>query len=309
MARPFRPGAARLPSRRRERDTLAKLTVATCQFPISADIGVNARHVRRQMRQASRSGAHLAHFSECCLSGYAGVELESIAQIDWDLLRDETDSIMALARELGLWVVLGSTHRLSGEHKPHNSLYVIDAAGDIVTRYDKLFCTGRLEPEPTEDLAHYSPGSEFITFDLSGVRIGLLICHDFRYPELYRIYTGRGVQLMLHSYHNAGMAADRLQFYHENVTFTMRAAAASNHIWISANNGCHPHAWSSFVVNPAGELVGRLRRHRAGVLVTEIDTEIDLWDPSVDWRARCIAGVHHSGELVDDPRSEDRQSL
>ena len=89
----------------------------------------------------------------------------------------------------------------------------------------------------------------------------------------------------------------------------LRAAAASNHLWISANNGSHHHAWSSFVVDPAGDVVDRLRRHRPGVLVTEIDTEIDLWDASADFRARCIAGVHHSGELVDDPRSTDRHNL
>jgi deaminated glutathione amidase len=288
---------------------MAKLTLATCQFPISADIRANARHVRRQMQQASRRGARIVHFSECCLSGYAGIELESPTQIDWALLREETETIMALAGELGVWVALGSTHPLTGDHKPHNSLYVIDDQGALATRYDKLFCTGRVQPEPAEDLAHYSPGSEFVAFTVDGVRIGVLICHDFRYPELYRVHVGRGVQLMLHSYHNAGMAADRLHFYHENVTFTMRAAAASNHVWISANNGSHRYAWSSFVVNPAGDVVGRLRRHRAGVLVTEIDTEIDLWDASVDWRARCIAGVLHSGELVEDPRSDDRQSL
>ena len=288
---------------------MANLTLATCQFPISADVRANARHVRRQMQQANRRGADLAHFSECCLSGYAGVELESTAEVDWAALREETKGIMDLAGELGLWVVLGSTHPLSGDHKPHNSLYVIDDRGTLVNRYDKLFCTGRLEPEPADDLAHYSPGSEFVTFSVRDVKIGLLICHDFRYPELYRVYKSRGVQLMLHSYHNAGMAAERLHFYHENVTFTMRAAAASNHVWISANNGCHPYAWSSFVVNPAGDLVGRLPRHRAGMLVKEIDTEIDLWDPSVDWRSRCIAGVLHSGELVEDSRSRDRHNL
>ena len=288
---------------------MAKLTLATCQFPISADIAANARYVRRQMRRSHKHGVHLVHFSECCLSGYAGVELDSISDIDWNLLRRETERIMALAAELGLWVVLGSTHQLSGNHKPHNSLYVIDEWAELVTRYDKMFCTGRLEPEPVDDLLHYSPGHEFITFDVCGVHVGLLICHDFRYPELYRIYKGRGVQLMLHSYHNAGMAEDRLQFYHDNVTFTMQAAAASNFLWISANNGSQPHAWSSFVVNPAGIVIGRLRRHSAGVLVHEIDTEIDLWDPSIDWRGRCIAGVYHSGELVDDPRSGDRSAL
>ena len=51
---------------------MAVLKVATCQFPVSADIGGNLRYVKRQMDTASRRGARVAHFPEGALSGYAG---------------------------------------------------------------------------------------------------------------------------------------------------------------------------------------------------------------------------------------------
>lgn len=57
-------------------------------------------------------------------------------------------------------VVLGSAHRLSGAHKPHNSLYVLSDAGKIVERCDKRFCSGPVD-EQSGDLAHYSPGNHF----------------------------------------------------------------------------------------------------------------------------------------------------
>jgi deaminated glutathione amidase len=288
---------------------MTQLTLATCQFPVSGDIVANAGHIMRQMAEAHWEGAGLVHFSECSLSGYAGIHYGSTVAIDWELLRQQAERIMARAAELGVWVVLGSTHRLAGEHKPHNSLYVINDHGRLITRYDKLFCCGRGEPEPTEDLAHYSPGSQFITFDCRGVQVGMLICHDFRYPELYREYKRRKVDLMLHSYHNADMAQDKLAYYQKQVTFTMQAAAASNFLWISANNSSAPAAWPSFVVNPAGLVTGRLRHRRAGVLVTPIDTAADLWDASCYWRDQCLAGVLHSGVAVSDPRSDDRTTL
>ena len=50
--------------------------------------------------------------------------------------------VMALAGGLRLWTVVGSAHRLSGDHKPHNCAYVIDASGALVDRYDKRFCAG-----------------------------------------------------------------------------------------------------------------------------------------------------------------------
>ena len=48
------------------------LKVATCQFPVSADAGQNAGWITRQMREAARQGARVAHFPEGALSGYAG---------------------------------------------------------------------------------------------------------------------------------------------------------------------------------------------------------------------------------------------
>lgn len=129
------------------------------------------------------------------------MEFESFEGFDWPALVEGTLEVQQLARELGVWVVVGSSHRLSGEEKPHNCMYVIYDNGAIVDRYDKLFAVGSTS-EDDNDLAHYSPGSHFSVFEVKGVRCGVLICHDFRYDELYREYLLRGVQLMLHSYHN-----------------------------------------------------------------------------------------------------------
>ena len=172
-----------------------KITIATCQFPITSEIRRNLGYVKRQMKAARAKGADLAHFSECCLGGYAGVDLPSLEGYDWDLLQRSVQEVTELARELGLWLILGSNHRLSGDHRPHNSLYLIDPKGQILDRYDKRFCTGS-RTQAEDDLSHYSPGNRFVVFEVNGVRCGLQICHDFRYPELYREYKRREVQLM-----------------------------------------------------------------------------------------------------------------
>ena len=181
---------------------MARLVLATCQFEIEKEVAKNLRGVTRQMKLAKSKGAQLVHFSEACLSGYLGSELESVAELDWGAVSQAMREIMSLAGKLRLWVVVGCNHRLSGKHKPHNSLYVIDDGGRLVNRYDKMFCTG--DCDDSGDLRHYSPGQAFVTFRVQQVTCGLLICHDFRYPELFREYKRRGVQLMLVSFHNAG---------------------------------------------------------------------------------------------------------
>ena len=289
-----------------------RLTVATCQFPVTTDISRNLSFVLRQMKTASRLGAKVAHFSEACLSGYAGVEFESFAGFDWDLLTQSTRRIMALAKELRLWVIFGSAHRLTGRHKPHNSLYIIDDRGRIIDRYDKRFCTG--DPSgKTGDLKHYSPGNHFCLFTIAGIRCGTLICHDFRYDELYRFYKERRTQLIFHSYHNAHHSPAKLRKYNVwgvVVPSTMQAYAANNYLWISANNSSRKaSAWPSFFVRPDGMITGRLKLHKPGVLISGLDTSEHIYDASQNWRDRAIRGIYHSGRLICDPRSQHRTSL
>lgn len=75
-------------------DENGTLRLATCQFPVSADVKANGEWVRTQIRQASAKGADLIHFPECALSGYAGVDLPSIDKLDWNALHEETEAIL-----------------------------------------------------------------------------------------------------------------------------------------------------------------------------------------------------------------------
>lgn len=289
-----------------------KLTVATCQFPVDSDIRNNLAFISRQMKSAKKNGAKVAHFSEACLSGYAGIEFDSFAGFDWDLLTQSTRKIMALAKELRLWVILGSAHRLSGKHKPYNCLYIINDRGELVDRYDKMFCTG--EPSGrTGDLKHYTPGNHICVFDIKGLRCAAQICHDFRYDELCREHRRLGADLLFYSYHNARQNPTHLRRYNiwrVVVPATMQTYAANNHFWISANNSSQPaSAWASFFVRPDGIITGQLKLNRPGVLITQVDTTRESYDASASWRNRAIRGVLHSGRLVQDPRSRRRKSL
>ncbi len=277
----------------------AELKVATCQFPVSGDVSVNAGWIRRQLEEARAQGADIVHFSETALSGYAGVDLPSLAGYPWDRHRAEFDSILAAARRLQLWVVLGAHHRLSGDHRPHNSLYVIDPTGAIVDRYDKRFCT-------TGDLKHYTPGDHFVTFEVKGVRCGLLICYDIRFPELYRAYAALGVRLMFHSFHNARQKEGSV--HPIIMPATAQARAADHTMFISLNNSCAPRSWESRFITPDGLVAGKLVLDEPGVMVNTVDSAKKYYDAAAPFRPAALAGKLNSGDLVADPRSTDRKS-
>jgi deaminated glutathione amidase len=291
-------------------------------------VAANAAEITRLLVRASQDGARVAHFPEGALSGYAGTDFATFDGFDWETLRQATDDIARLAGELGMWVVLGSAHRLTGGHKPHNSLYMIDDSGRLIDRYDKRFCSGDAAAQ-TGDLAHYSPGDHASVWTIDEITCGALICYDYRFPELYRDYCARGVQLMFHSFHAAAVPPGRLAatstaigalyrplnpaatFTYPGITMpaAMTAAAAANHMWISCPNSSAPEScWPAFFVRADGVTSGRLRRNVAGVLISRVDTSEELYDSTVAWRQRAVAGTLHSGSLVSDPRSTDRSS-
>jgi predicted amidohydrolase len=186
---------------------------------------------------------------------------------------------------------------------------VISDGGEVTARYDKRFLGGT-------DPDHYSPGSHFSTWTIDGIRCGALICYDYRFPELYRHYVTLDVQLMFHSFHAANASPERVAtigaaigtqhaplnpaatLTYPGITMpaVMTASAACNNVWISCPNSSAPQSmWPAFFVRSDGITIGRLERNIAGVLISAVDTEQDLYDSTGPWRRRAIAGVLHSG--------------
>ena len=94
-----------------------RLTVATSYFPVSSDIRTNTKHIVKQMRDAKAAGSHVIHFPEGALSGYAGADFTSYKHFDWILLQEATQRVIEKARRTKIWLILGSTHRLTGKNK------------------------------------------------------------------------------------------------------------------------------------------------------------------------------------------------
>lgn len=240
-------------------ESAKKLRVATCQFPVSGSPIENAKYIGGFMRDAAKEGSHLLHTSEASLSGYAGIDFETFANYDWNTLRHETARLRALAKELSMWLVLGSAHYLDAKTRPTNCLYLIDPEGKISDRYDKCFCTGG-------DQKHYSVGNRLVTCDIRGVRIGLAICYDICWPQLYIAYREKGVTVMIHSFHNArSKGPNCLDVLNVHQVPTR---CADNRLWAVANNSSQPYShWGSFIARPDATIAKQLERNRTGMLV------------------------------------------
>lgn len=274
------------------------LSIASCQFPVSAGIAENAEWIMKQMKEAHAQGAALAHFPECALSGYPGVDMETLEGFDWEKLGICTDSIAALAKELGIWVILGSLHELGDELKPMNSLYVINPCGMIIDRYDKRFCT-------EGDLEHCSAGDHLVTVDINGIKCGLLICYDVRFPELYREYKKMDVDLIFQSFYNARQKPGGI--HPKIMPVTAQTRAATNHFYMSLTNSSAPSSWPCHFITPDGLILDTLPPDRPGVLISKLDRSESFYDASRPYRKNAMEGKLNSEEAPAHPRYLKRQ--
>ncbi len=276
-----------------------ELIVATCQFPVSGDIEQNLAHTLTLIAKAKARGAAVAHFSESSLSGYAGFDFERYDERDQTALQSALARTAAHCAALKIWAVIGGHHFDAAMPKPYNCLWVIDDQGVIVRRYDKRICYGK----PGEgEHRYYQPGKEPVLFEINGVVCGFLICHEWRYPELYREQKQRGTEVLFQSFYDGNLSAraydDEGREMGSLITGAIRDRAANNHLWISASNTSKRQScFAGFVAQPDGRLLHQLKRNVTGALISRIDLDREFADPSGPWRDRAINGILHSDML------------
>ena len=264
------------------------LTIATCQHPVGADINKNLSAVIKQMKTARSKSADIVHFSECNLSGYAGIDFQDIKQRDHKTLQQALKKICECAASIGIWAVIGSHHFDEAKEIPYNSLYVIDDRGNIADRYDKRLLAG---PPWEAELKNYIPGDRPVVVKVKGTACGFLICHEWRYPELYREYYHLDVKLIFQSWYDGNLSPGEYESEGKElgslIWGSVRGNAANNHLWISGSNTSRRESsFPAFMVRPDGRILHKLARNRAGVLISSIDTTKKYSDPSAHNRDR-----------------------
>ncbi|MEU0059338.1 carbon-nitrogen hydrolase family protein, partial [Streptomyces sp. NPDC006334] len=179
-----------------ERSSAARtLRLAVAQSTVPEDptdrgaLRAAGQEIRALMGEAAETGARLVQFPEGAVTYpsklvmAAGPDGELVpadwSRAAWDVLREEAESITALAGELGVWTVFGSIHPLTPPNRPHNSLYIVSSHGQLVARYDKRFLSH------TEVSFLYSPGHQPLVIEVDGIRFGFALCIEANFPEIF----------------------------------------------------------------------------------------------------------------------------
>ncbi len=269
---------------------MSTLKIAVCQYSLSGNISNNLAQSKKHIKNAARRRADLVHFPECNLSGYAGVEFTEYTEERRIAQNKALEEIADLAANLKLWLIVGGYYFEEGMDLPYNSLFVINPVGKIECRYDKRLLTAG---DSGDDVYYFSAGIRPVTFFLNGIKCGLLICHEWRYPELYREYKSMGVDLIFQSWYDASVEPDEYKKSGRDhgslIMGAVRSSAANNYMWVSGSNACNRESsLGSFLIQPDGIVMKKLPRNRAGILIADVDTSRKFIDPSEFNRSRFL---------------------
>jgi predicted amidohydrolase len=263
-----------------------KLSVACVGFKMSGDIERNWQAMENWTKLAANKGAELVHFPEAALTGYNGVHVKRMDVIDRELLKRRSDDMAALAAAQGVWIAYGTTHFEADGQLPFNSLVLVGPNGAMVSRYDKIFLTDT-------DRKAYSPGNHLSVARIKNFTVGLTICFDMRFPELFRRLAGVGVSLVLLSGYQCG--GPRAEHMRSVAPSTLITRASENGICLSASNTSESPAWhESMVIRFNGDLLAAAPRHTPGMALTTLDaTDSEPFTDFIRATARRVADGSH----------------
>ena len=161
------------------------MKIACYPFAAVADMEENLRHIRLGVKTAAEKGARLVCFQECALTGYPPAETQ-IDSITEERCAAGIRAVSDLAREGGICILTGTVLYDGGRR--YNSALVFDGNGKEICRYDKRALWGW-------DRENFTPGERDGVFTLDGMKIGIRICFDVRFPELFRPLFDAGTPL------------------------------------------------------------------------------------------------------------------
>eukprot|EP01059_Diplonema_ambulator_P028138 TRINITY_DN46865_c0_g1_i1.p1 TRINITY_DN46865_c0_g1~~TRINITY_DN46865_c0_g1_i1.p1 ORF type:complete len:276 (+),score=28.31 TRINITY_DN46865_c0_g1_i1:44-871(+) len=175
---------------------MTKLKVALCQLAVGANKAANVQNAVQHIRKAAAEGAKLVVLPECFNAPYGPKYFPEYAE---GMPEGETFKAMKeVAAECKVWLVAGSIAEKDEKGDLYNTSATFNPDGDLIAKYRKMHLFRINTPALTFDEGEtLKAGNEFAICDINGIRTGLGICFDVRYPQLSTYYTEQGCSMLI----------------------------------------------------------------------------------------------------------------
>jgi predicted amidohydrolase len=247
-----------------------RIRIAAVQMISTPEVAPNLATAGRWVAEAAAQGAQLVALPEY-FPIIGGSDADRLAVRESEGCGPIQDFLAETAARHGIWLVGGSLPLMADDpSKLRNSCLVFDPAGRRVARYDKIHLFGfQKGAEFYDEAATIEAGTpEPVTFDTPFGRIGLGICYDLRFPELFRALAPLDLIVLPAAF------TDTTGQAHWEMLLRARAVENQCYLLASAQGGLHPTGrmthGNSMIIDPWGEVLARIDKGE-GVVVAELD--------------------------------------
>ncbi len=243
--------------------------VAAIQMASGPLVSGNLKEAERLIAKAAEQGAKLVVLPE--FFAIMGISEEDKLKVKEQEGKGPIQNFLSqTARRHKIWLVGGSIPlAASVPHKVKNSCLVFDDKGEQVARYDKIHLFSlALGNESYDEAMTIEPGSKVVVVDSPFGRIGLAICYDLRFPELFRAMKDVDIIVLPSAF------TETTGKMHWEVLVRARAIENLAYVIASAQGGYHVNGrethGNSMIIGPWGRVLDRLPRG-SGVVIAEVN--------------------------------------
>ena len=256
------------------------MKVAVLQMVSSPDVADNLACAEQLVAQASAEGAELLVLPEY----FCGMGLRDTDKLAWAeaLGQGPVQAAMAAwARTYGVWLVGGTIPlRTASAQRVHNTSMLFNPGGERVAQYDKIHLfrfateTEHYDESVVIEAGHTPVVAEMVDRSGHTWRLGLSVCYDLRFPELYRQHVAQGAHILL------APSAFTYTTGQAHWELLLRARAVENQCWMlaAAQGGVHVNGrttWGhSMVVDPWGQVLAEQAEPGPGIRYAVLDTAV-----------------------------------
>ena len=247
------------------------MKIAAVQMISGPDVAPNLATAGRLIAEAATAGAQLVALPEYFpLIGASDVD--RLAARENDGSGPIQDFLAGAARQHGIWLVGGSIPLQADDPaKLRNSCLVYGPDGRRVARYDKIHLFGfRKGTESYDEAATIERGDQVVAFDTPLGRVGIAICYDLRFPELFRALGTLDLLVLPAAFTETTGRA------HWEMLLRARAVENQCYLLASAQGGLHPTGrmthGNSMIIDPWGDILARMDKGEA-VVIAEFDPQ------------------------------------
>ena len=245
--------------------------IAAVQMISGPEVAPNLATAARLVAEAAAAGARLVALPEY-FPLIGATDADRLAAREADGHGPIQDFLAQVASRHGLWLVGGSIPLMAeNPAKLRNACLVFDPQGRRAARYDKIHLFGFTKgDESYDEAATIEPGDQVVAFDSPLGRVGVAICYDLRFPELFRRIGDMDLLVLPAAFTETTGRA------HWELLLRARAVENQCYVLAAAQGGRHPNArlthGNSMVIDPWGEVLARIDKGE-GVVIAELNRQ------------------------------------